>query len=321
MTHSTLVTGAAGFIGSHVVERLLAAGHQVTGLDSFDPFYARAIKERNLDGARTHPACELVEGDIADLDRVTELLRRRGVDGVIHLAALAGVTPSLGRALDYARVNVAGTQAVMEAARRAGVARLVLASSSSVYGARSAIPFHEDDPCDTPASPYAATKRAMEILAYAHHAIHGVPVRCLRFFTVYGPRQRPEMAIAHFARRIARGEPITLYGDGSSARDYTYVDDIVTGVVASLERCDAGYRIYNLGGTRTTTLLRLVDLLEGALGLAADVRLEPDRRGDVPITCASVDRATAELGYRPTVPVEEGIRRYVSWGRETGLWG
>jgi UDP-glucuronate 4-epimerase len=200
------------------------------------------------------------------------------------------------------------------------VPRLVLASSSSVYGIRSAIPFHEDDPCDTPASPYAATKRAMEILAYAHHAIHGAPLRCLRFFTVYGPRQRPEMAIAHFARRIARGEPITLYGDGQSARDYTFIDDIVTGVVASLARADAGYRVYNLGGTRTTTLLHLVELLEDALGRKARVVFEPDRQGDVPITCASVARAEAELGYRPTVPIEEGITRYVAWGHERRLW-
>jgi UDP-glucuronate 4-epimerase len=201
------------------------------------------------------------------------------------------------------------------------VGRLVLASSSSVYGIRSAIPFHEDDPCDTPASPYAATKRAMEILAYAHHAIHGVPLRCLRFFTVYGPRQRPEMAIAHFARRIVRGEAITLYGDGQSARDYTFVDDIVSGVVRSLETAESGFRTYNLGGTRTTTLVRLVELLEAALGQKARVCFEPDRKGDVPITCASVARAEAELGYRPTVPIEEGIRRYAAWGKATLLWG
>ena len=202
---------------------------------------------------------------------------------------------------------------LLEACRAAQTARVVLASSSSVYGVRSEIPFSESDPCNEPASPYAATKRCTEIIAYNYHHLYGLPIRMLRYFTVYGPRQRPEMAIAKFARKIQAGETITLYGDGSSARDYTYVDDIVDGTVATVEHATAGYEIFNIGGTRTTTLTRLVALLEGALGKAARVEHRPDQPGDVPITCANVDRLHEAVGYAPKVPIEEGIARYVAW--------
>lgn len=308
-----LVTGAAGFIGSTTVDRLLDLGHTVVGLDNFDPFYDRAIKERNLQRALSRPGFELVEGDLLDEDLVQRLLGEPTCDALLHLAALAGVNPSLQRPLEYERVNVRGSMVLLEAARRVGVARAVLASSSSVYGVKNEIPFSEADACDRPASPYAATKRAMEIVAYNYHHLHGFPVTCLRYFTVYGPRQRPEMAIAKFVRMVSAGEQITLYGDGNSARDYTYIDDIVSGTVAAIDACTEGYHLYNIGGTRTTSLQALVGLIEQSLGVAADVRHTPDRPGDVPLTCADVTRAEQDLGYRPKVSIEQGIDRYVAW--------
>lgn len=308
-----IVTGAAGFIGSSIVDRLLDLGHDVVGLDNFDPFYDRAIKERNLRKAMAHPAFELVEGDLLDGDLAQRLMGDPVCDVLLHLAALAGVHPSLQRPLDYERVNVRGTMVLLEAVREVGVGRVVLASSSSIYGVRSEIPFSESDPCDRPASPYAATKRAMEILAYNYHHLHGFPVTCLRYFTVYGPRQRPEMAIAKFVRMVRDGEQITLYGDGSSARDYTYIDDIVSGTVAAIDANEPGYHLYNIGGTRTTSLKRLVELIEQSVGVPANVHHIPDRPGDVPITCADVSRAEKRLGYRPGVSIEEGISRYVAW--------
>lgn len=310
-----LVTGAAGFIGSSVVDQLLALGHDIVGLDNFDPFYPRAIKERNLAGARDHSRFSLVEGELLDAALVTRLLSRPPVDAVLHLAALAGVRPSVERPLAYQRVNIEGSLVLLEACRQAEIQRLILASSSSVYGVRSEIPFAETDPCDRPASPYAATKRAMEVIAYTYHHLYGMPISCLRYFTVYGPRQRPEMAIAKLARQIRAGEVITLYGDRRAARDYTYIDDIVHGTVAAIDGCNEGFRIYNLGGTRTTNLLRLVVLLERALGAPARVTHADACPGDVPVTCASVERATTELGYQPAVGIEEGIARYVAWLR------
>lgn len=308
-----LLTGAAGFIGSHTAERLLHRGHEVVGLDNFDPFYERRLKERNLATLRGRAGFTFVEGDLLDRDLVARLLSEPRCDGLIHLAALAGVRPSIARPMDYQRVNIEGTMGLLEAARAAGTARLVLASSSSVYGVRSQIPFAEDDPANEPASPYAATKRCTEILAYNYHHLYQMPIRMLRYFTVYGPRQRPEMAIALFTRKIRAGEPITLFGDGASARDYTYVDDIAEGTVATLEHCEAGYEIYNIGGTRTTTLKRLVALIEQNVGKEAVIEWLPDQPGDVPITCASVAKLHDAVGYDPQTPIEEGIRKYVAW--------
>ena len=308
-----LVTGAAGFIGSHLAARALDLGHDVVGLDAYDEtLYDRAGHETNARTLLGRPRFRLVEGDVLDPRLVGDLVR--GVDVVVHLAALAGVRPSLGQPARYARVNVEGTTNVFEACATAGVRRVVFASSSSVYGERTDVPFREDDPALAPASPYAATKRMGELLASTYRDRHGLGITSLRFFTVYGPRQRPEMAIASFARKILAGRPITLYGDGTSARDYTYVDDILDGVWAAAERVTPGaLAVYNLGGSRTTTLVRLVELLGAALGRTPVVEWAPDQPGDVPVTCADLRRAGAELGYAPKVAIEDGLARVAAW--------
>jgi UDP-glucuronate 4-epimerase len=306
---TVLVTGAAGFIGSSVAGALLARGDRVRGIDNLDPFYDPALKRRNLAEAGPFPC---VEGDIRDAAAVREALD--GCDAVIHLAAKAGVRPSLLDPVGYADVNLRGTAVVLEEAIRAGVGTFVAASSSSVYGARSKAPFAESDPCDRPVSPYAATKRAMELHCLARQASAGIDLCCLRFFTTYGPRQRPEMAIHAFCRAVEEGRPLPFYGDGTSARDYTFVDDIVDGVLRALDR-SRGFRIYNLGESRTTTLSELVAAVEAAVGKRAVLDRRPDQAGDVPLTCADIALARAELGYDPRTTVAEGIGRFVAWMR------
>ena len=310
-----LVTGAAGFIGSHLAERLVREGHDVVGLDCFDSFlYDAETKRRNARALAALPRFRMVEGDLLDLPLMKQVAA--GADLVAHLAALAGVRPSIDDPPRYSRVNLVGTTNVLEACRAAGVRRLAFASSSSVYGAKNRVPFAEDDPCLTPASPYAATKRAGELLCSTHRDLFGIGVTALRFFTVYGPRQRPEMAIHKFTRAIDAGKPVTLFGDGTSARDYTYVDDVIDGTTAAcLAVAPGDFSIYNLGGSRTTTLARLVELVGAALGKAPIVDRQPDQPGDVPITCADVSRAARDLGYAPKVPIEDGIRRFVDWFR------
>jgi UDP-glucuronate 4-epimerase len=314
-----LVTGAAGFIGSHLAERLVARGDEVVGLDNFDAFYARADKERNLSALRSSPRFSLVEGDL----RVPEDLARAFAarpDAVVHLAALAGVRPSLADPARYADVNVTGTVRLTEAARAAGVRRFVFASSSSVYGGDSEPPFKETDLCLRPLSPYASTKRAGELGLWTAHHLYELDVTCLRFFTVYGPRQRPDLAIHKFARLILAGRPIQLFGDGSTSRDYTWIDDIIDGVVAAVDEQGQGapaYRIYNLGGSRTTTLLRLVDLLSDALGKKPIVEWQPEQPGDMKRTHADVTHVGRSLGYSPRVGIEEGIARFAEWVKAT----
>lgn len=306
-----LITGGAGFIGSHLAERLLADGREVRVLDSFDPFYDVAIKRRNLQllervgGARFR----CIEGDIRDAAACRTALE--GCDAVVHLAALAGVRPSIQDPVRYMDVNVTGTQILLQQIERRDV-RFVFGSSSSVYGGNSKTPFAETDNVDHPVSPYAASKKAGEVLCYTWHHLRGNPVTCLRFFTVYGPRQRPEMAIHQFARRILDGQPLPFFGNGESRRDYTYVADIVQGIEGALRR-DSGYRIYNLGGSATTSLAEMVALLERALGRSAQLQRLPDQPGDVPITFADVALAERELGYRSRVPIAEGIERFCAW--------
>ena len=306
-----LVTGGAGFIGSHTTERLLARGDEVVVLDNFNDAYDPAIKRANaaaLQGAR------IVTGDIRDRELVRKLFADGRFDAVVHLAAMAGVRPSLLDPLHYEDVNMRGTMMLLEEARARRGLRFVFASSSSVYGARDKVPFSEADDIPHPVSPYAATQRAGELMCYTYHHLFGVPISCLRFFTVYGPRQRPEMAIAKFTRSILDGEPIPFFGDGSTRRDYTYVDDIVDGVLAALDRC-SGYDIYNLGESATTSLSELVDALSKAIGKPAILDRQPNQPGDVPLTCADVSKARARLGYEPRTPVADGLARYVAWYR------
>ncbi len=310
-----LVTGGAGFIGSHVCERLLSAGHSVWALDDLNGFYDPALKRRNLSEIQAlHKPFVFTQGDITDRPSLARLFGGVKFDQVIHLAARAGVRPSLEEPALYQRVNVEGTANVLEAARAAGVAKLTLASSSSVYGINSKVPFAESDPVFSPISPYAASKLACEALGHVYHHVYGMDIVMLRFFTVYGPRQRPDLAIHKFARRIAAGRPIQVFGDGSSARDYTYITDIVDGVMACVRQA-FGYEIFNLGGSNPIKLSRLIELLERALGKKALLEKRPDQPGDVPRTWADVSKSARLLGYAPKVKIEEGMALFVDWFR------
>lgn len=309
-----LVTGGAGFIGSHLCERLIRGGREVVCLDVFDNFYAKTVKLRNIDALKSEERFHLYEGDIRDPALLENLFGHHSLDAVVHLAARAGVRPSLEMPRLYADVNVTGTASLLEHARAFKVRKFLFGSSSSVYGNSETAPFSESAPADEPVSPYAATKRAGELLAYTYHHLYGMDVGCLRFFTVYGPRQRPEMAIHKFARLIDRGEPVPVFGDGSSARDYTYVDDIVGGVTAAVDHV-RGFQTLNLGRAEVVTLMELLGHLERALGKKARITRQAEQPGDVRQTCADVSRARKILGYEPRVGIEEGIGRFVEWYR------
>lgn len=315
MTGPVFITGAAGFIGSHVALALLRRGDRVFGLDNFDPFYDRSIKESNLAPLKGFPGFRFTEGDIRD----PEVLERWGSGespgALIHLAARAGVRPSVADPAGYADVNVMGTLRVLSWARDRSVPRVLFASSSSVYGGNTKVPFSEDDFVDHPVSPYAATKKAGELLCHTWCHLYGMSIVSLRFFTVYGPGQRPEMAIHKFTRRMMEGEEIEIFGDGTSRRDYTYIDDIVSGVLGALA-APSGYRVYNLGESATISLSDLVALLERATGVRAKCKRLPPQPGDVPVTFADVSRARAEIGYDPKTPVEAGVRKFVQWYRD-----
>lgn len=313
-----IVTGAAGFIGSHLSEALLRAGWQVTGFDSFDRFYDPAVKRSNIAGCLGHKAFRLVEGDIRDQAAVNAVLGG-GIDAVVHLAARAGVRPSIEQPLLYQDVNVNGTTVLLEAARKHRIGRFIFASSSSVYGNNKKVPFSESDNVDHPISPYAATKKAGELICHTYHHLFGMAVTCLRFFTVYGPRQRPDLAIHKFARLIEQGKPIPVFGDGSMMRDYTYIDDIVVGIMAALERAEA-YHIYNLGNSSPVSLAALIEALEAALGRKAIIDRLPPQAGDVERTYADISLAERELDFRPSTTLESGLCGFVSWMR-IGLIG
>jgi UDP-glucuronate 4-epimerase len=311
----TLVTGGAGFIGSHLVDRLLADGGEVTVVDSFDPFYAESRKRANLADAARSPQFRLVELDIRDGARVGRLIAEARPDAIVHLAARAGVRPSIEEPALYAEVNVVGTTHLLQAACRLEPRpRFVYASSSSVYGDRPNAPFRETDSVDHPVSPYAATKKACELLAHTFHHLHDLPVTGLRFFTAYGPRNRPDLAIAKFATLIEQGRPVPMFGDGSTRRDYTYVGDIVDGVVRAIDRCRA-HHLYNLGNSDPVELRSMIAALGRALGKEPIVERFPEQPGDVRQTCADVSRARAELGYAPSTPLSEGLERFVAWLR------
>jgi len=306
-----LITGGAGFIGSHVSEALLARGDTLTILDNFNSFYDPAIKRAN---AALLAGAQWIEGDIRDAKLVGELFRSRRFDGVVHLAAMAGVRPSLLDPLLYEDVNVRGTLILLEEARRLPGLRFVFASSSSVYGANDRVPFSEADDIHRPISPYAATKRAGELFGYTYHHLHGIPFTGLRFFTVYGERQRPEMAIHKFVQAAFEGTPVPFYGDGSTRRDYTYIADIVDGVLRALDRC-AGFEIYNLGESQTISLAELVAAIERATGRKMLLDRQPMQPGDVLVTYADVSKARERLGYLPQTPLAEGLERFVAWYR------
>jgi UDP-glucuronate 4-epimerase len=309
-----IVTGGAGFIGSHLCQKLLARGDEVVAFDSFDTFYDPALKRANAAELARSPRFTLVEGDIRDADALRAL---GGADVLVHLAARAGVRPSIEQPVLYAQVNLEGTTAVLDHARAAGIRRFVFGSSSSVYGNNASVPFREGDAVDHPISPYAATKRAGELLCHTYRHLFGLSVVCLRFFTVYGPRQRPDLAIHKFARLMLEGRPIPVFGDGSTERDYTFVDDIVQGIEGAIDYTSrpAAFEIVNLGESRTTSLARLVELLEEALGVEAVIERHPPQPGDVARTFADVSRARELLGYEPRIPVEQGIPRFVEWLR------
>lgn len=309
-----IVTGAAGFIGSHLTERLLKDGWTVVGVDSFDAFYDPPIKRRNIAASLSHPAFRLIEADIRDRAAMKQAVDP-GVDVIVHLAARAGVRPSIAEPALYADVNINGTVTLLEAARERGIPKFVFASSSSVYGNNRKVPFSEDDNVDFPISPYAATKKAGELICHTYHHLHGLAINCLRFFTVYGPRQRPDLAIHKFARLIEDGKPIPVYGDGTMMRDFTYIDDILNGIVAAMERC-TGYEIYNLGESQPIALSELIAELEHALGKKAIRQQLPLQPGDVDRTYADVSKAESRLDYKPSTNIRTGLAHFVAWFRQ-----
>lgn len=321
-----LVTGVAGFIGSHVAEALLTRGRRVVGVDCFDPFYERERKEGNLVPVRAAAAkagegsFAFVEADVCDAAAVGEVVAAHQPGSVIHLAAKAGVRPSIADPAGYARANVLGTSVMLDAAQRAGtIDRFVLASSSSVYGNNRQVPFGEEHDVNAPISPYASTKRACELIAHTHHHLTGMPTACLRFFTVYGPRQRPDLAISTFMRLIASGQEVPMFGDGSMSRDFTYIDDIVRGVLAAHDRIDAhGYRIWNLGSDRPVKLIDMIQAIARVVGREAQVKQLPEQPGDVERTWADLTRVKRELAYRAETNFEEGLARQWAWMQEAG---
>jgi len=306
-----LVTGAAGFIGSHVSDTLVARGDRVIAVDNFDSYYDPAVKWENIEKARRSRSFMMVEGDIRNRDLMERLMSDYGVNSVIHLAARAGVRPSIDDPLLYQSVNVEGTNVLLEAMRRSGVKRMVFASSSSVYGDREDAPFREKDVVDTPISPYAATKKAGELICHSYHHLFDMDIACVRLFTVYGPRQRPEMAIHLFTRLISQGQEVPMYGDGTTARDYTYVSDAVQGILA-VERNFSGYAIVNIGESRTVRLRYLIETIGRELGMPPRIQRLPMQGGDVRLTNADISVARS-LGYFPSTTIEQGIRSFVEW--------
>ncbi len=311
-----LVTGGAGFIGSHVCERLLRDGHAVWTFDDLNDFYDPQLKRRNLrDIQSLAKPFEFVHGDLTDASALDELFGSVKFDQVIHLAARAGVRPSLAEPALYQRVNVEGTVNVLEAARKNRVKKITIASSSSVYGVNSKVPFSESDPILSAISPYAASKLACESLGHVYHHVYGLDVVMLRLFTVYGPRQRPDLAIRKFATLVHAGKPIPVFGDGTMARDYTYVTDTVDGIIAATQK-EFGFEIFNLGESQTVMLSRLIELLEAALDKKAVIDRQPPQPGDVPVTFADITRARARLGYQPQIKIESGIKLFIDWFRK-----
>jgi len=312
-----LITGVAGFIGSHLAERLLADGWVVIGIDNFDPFYSPQLKRRNLATVLQSRSFRLIEADIRNAAEMQNACSARP-DVIIHLAAKAGVRPSIAEPLLYADVNVNGTVNLLQAARHNEVPKFIFGSSSSVYGNNQKVPFSEHDNVDFPISPYAATKKAGELLCHTYHHLYGISITCLRFFTVYGPRQRPDLAVHKFTRLIEKGQPIPVYGDGSMMRDFTYIDDIIDGIVAAIHNCSS-FDLYNLGNAHPISVNDLIDKLETALGKKAVRHYLPPQPGDVQRTYADITKASSQLGYQPRTSIEQGLERFVQWFRQQSV--
>lgn len=309
-----LITGAAGFIGSHLCERLLADDWAVVGVDNFDDFYDPQIKRRNINNCLKSEKFLLVEADICDSDAMDKAVGG-DVQIIVHLAAMAGVRTSIAQPLLYANVNVNGTMVLLELAKKNHIGKFIFSSSSSVYGNNKKVPFAENDNVDFPISPYAATKKAGELICHTYHHLHSISVTCLRFFTVYGPRQRPDLAIHKFAKLIEQDKPIPVYGDGTMMRDFTYIDDVIDGVVSAMARCD-GFNIYNLGESQPITVNDLITEIENALGKKAVRQSLPLQPGDVERTYADITKAAEELGYRPAISIQVGLQKFATWLRE-----
>lgn len=314
---SILVTGGAGFIGSHLIERLLKEGEKIICIDDFNDYYDPKIKRANIQPFLQEKHFRLCEADIRESKVIDDIFDTGDIQSVVHLAARAGVRDSLNDPHLYAQVNINGTLNLLEGAKRKGIQKFIFGSSSSVYGLSPRIPFREDDPVDKPISPYAATKRAGELLCYAYHQLYQIPITILRFFTVYGPRGRPEMAIYKFTRLIDEGKEIPVYGDGTSQRDYTYVSDIVQGIRSALQK-DFPFEIFNLGGGRTVELKHMISLLERSLKKKARIKYSPEQLGDVLLTSADIAKARELLNYSPQVSLDEGIERLIRWYRLSG---
>jgi UDP-glucuronate 4-epimerase len=313
-----LITGGAGFIGSHLVDHMLAEGEwTVTVFDDFNDFYAPQIKRNNLSAHEANPSYSLIEGDIRDQAALTQVFNQTQFDTIVHLAARAGVRPSLKNPQLYTETNINGTLNLLEQARKHSVRQFVFGSSSSVYGINAKVPFSEEDPIRQPISPYATTKAAGELLCHTYSHLYDLRTICLRFFTVYGARQRPDLAINKFARLISEGKRIPVFGDGKTRRDYTYIDDIIAGVRAAIDFDQTNYEVINLGESRTVELRELITLLEQQLGQKAIIDSQPLQPGDVPQTFADISKARRLLGYSPQTQIEDGIRRFIEWFRET----
>lgn len=316
-----LLTGCAGFIGSHTLERLLSEGHSVIGVDNFDSFYIRTLKEANLAGVRTQGSevrghFDLIEGDLAEpatYQKIKFLVGDEPIDAIIHLAAKAGVRPSIENPIGYQRANVIATQNLLEFAKDQGIIQFVFASSSSVYGVNPDVPWRESDAVTRPISPYASTKVSCELLGHVYSHLFGIRFIGLRFFTVYGPRQRPDLAINKFVRLIESGEPIPVFGDGSTRRDYTYVEDTVTGILGALMYRETNYELINLGNDQTVTLAEMITTIESVMGQQALIDRKPEQPGDVPQTWADISKARKLLGYAPKTSFKEGIKRFINW--------
>ena len=311
---SILVTGGAGFIGSHLVQGLLKLGHEVSVIDDLNDFYSPELKRANLATIRESGDVSFHESDICDPKRVFEIVEQHRPETIVHLAARAGVRPSLENPLLYEKVNVGGTVVLLEAARAWGVRKFVFASSSSIYGIADHVPFNEQDAVQLPISPYAATKIAGEKMCFTYSHLYGISMVCLRFFTAYGPRQRPDLAIRKFTGMIDRGEPIPVFGDGSNGRDYTYIDDIVDGIVRAMQ-FDCSYEVFNLGNAHPVDLSTVIQTIESCLGKSATIRRLPLQPGDVPITYADITKAERILGYCPATTFSQGIEKFVKWHR------